>query len=293
MIENAQNTQQPQAQAQVPVPVPVDFPVPPPGPGKSNLSLIRTGPKFEQIGQEEIEQKEVSHCRCSSISSTNSPFIPFQIIGKGSYGLVVRARWKEKDVAVKFFQTEAERAAFRVELLQVNRKGTHLGQIWKRLILFCVSQLSRVAHPNIICLFGASTTPPHVYLVMEYAECGSLYKGRYTKSPKVESESLLYHPFTSPPPPEASRGLPQRPRRQLVPPVRPGRRVPPHDEAQAPDPQGPQVPEPAPRQPGSRAQDLRLWNGLRQTDLHDQQQGERRMDGSGGVRRRERQIGTN
>ena len=78
-----------------------------------------------------------------------------QILGKGSFGLVIRARWRDRDVAVKVFQTESERSAFLVEL----------------------RQLSRVAHPNIIRLFGASTQPPHVYIVMEYAECGSLYKG--------------------------------------------------------------------------------------------------------------------
>ena len=80
-----------------------------------------------------------------------------QILGKGSFGLVLRARWRDTDVAVKVFQTESERSAFLVEL----------------------RQLSRVAHPNIIRLFGASTQPPHVYIVMEYAECGSLYKGEF------------------------------------------------------------------------------------------------------------------
>ena len=38
-------------------------------------------------------------------------------------------------------------------------------------------QLSRVDHPNIIRLFAASTHH-YVFLVMEYAECGSLYKVR-------------------------------------------------------------------------------------------------------------------
>ena len=38
--------------------------------------------------------------------------------------------------------------------------------------------LSRVEHKNIIRLYGATTQLPHVILVMEYAECGSLYRGR-------------------------------------------------------------------------------------------------------------------
>ena len=39
--------------------------------------------------------------------------------------------------------------------------------------------LSRVEHKNIIRLYGATTQLPHVILVMEYAECGSLYRGEF------------------------------------------------------------------------------------------------------------------
>ena len=47
----------------------------------------------------------------------------FQIIGKGSYGLVIRARWKGRDVAIKVFQTEAEWSAFKVgDLLIIIRR---------------------------------------------------------------------------------------------------------------------------------------------------------------------------
>ena len=41
--------------------------------------------------------------------------------------------------------------------------------------------LSRVEHKNIIRLYGATTQLPHVILVMEYAECGSLYRGEARK----------------------------------------------------------------------------------------------------------------
>ncbi len=44
-----------------------------------------------------------------------------QIIGKGSFGLVIRARWRDRDVAIKVFQTENERSAFSVELRQLSR----------------------------------------------------------------------------------------------------------------------------------------------------------------------------
>lgn len=36
-------------------------------------------------------------------------------------------------------------------------------------------QLSRVSHKNIVALYGACTKKPHVCLIMEYAEGGSLY----------------------------------------------------------------------------------------------------------------------
>lgn len=43
------------------------------------------------------------------------------------------------------------------------------------MFLFQLRQLSRVSHKNIVALYGACTKKPHVCLVMEYAEGGSLY----------------------------------------------------------------------------------------------------------------------
>lgn len=77
-----------------------------------------------------------------------------QIVGKGTFGVVKRGIWRGKQVAVKIIETEQERQAFRVEL----------------------RQLSRVSHPNIVQLYGA-TSSPNDALVMEYAEGGSLYNG--------------------------------------------------------------------------------------------------------------------
>ncbi|XP_062701553.1 mitogen-activated protein kinase kinase kinase 7 [Aedes albopictus] len=74
-------------------------------------------------------------------------------VGKGSFGTVIRGRWKNNFVAVKLIEFEADRDAFITE----------------------VCQLSRVAHPNIIGLFGACTRRPNVCLVMEYADGGSLH----------------------------------------------------------------------------------------------------------------------
>ncbi|XP_011882745.1 PREDICTED: mitogen-activated protein kinase kinase kinase 7-like isoform X2 [Vollenhovia emeryi] len=75
-----------------------------------------------------------------------------QVVGKGSFGVVWKGKWRGQDVAVKHINSEGEKKAFTVE----------------------VRQLSRVAHPNIVKLYGASTRNP-VCLVMEYAEGGSLY----------------------------------------------------------------------------------------------------------------------
>ncbi|XP_054714111.1 mitogen-activated protein kinase kinase kinase 7-like [Uloborus diversus] len=75
------------------------------------------------------------------------------IVGKGSFGTVVKGKWRNIDVAVKLIQTDQEKKAFIVE----------------------VKQLSRVDHCNIVKLHGACTKGPEVFLVMEYAEGGSLY----------------------------------------------------------------------------------------------------------------------
>ena len=84
-------------------------------------------------------------------------YLSFQLLGKGSFGVVFRGIWRTAtdsiDVAIKYFETENEKSEFLVER----------------------RQLARVHHENIIGLYGASVEP-QVFLIMEYAECGSLYK---------------------------------------------------------------------------------------------------------------------
>ncbi|XP_006623965.1 mitogen-activated protein kinase kinase kinase 7-like isoform X2 [Apis dorsata] len=75
-----------------------------------------------------------------------------QVVGKGSFGVVWKGKWKGQYVAIKYINSEGEKKAFTIE----------------------VRQLSRVIHPNIVKLYGACTKNP-VCLVMEYAEGGSLY----------------------------------------------------------------------------------------------------------------------
>ncbi|KAG8039543.1 hypothetical protein G9C98_008186 [Cotesia typhae] len=92
-----------------------------------------------------------------------------EVVGKGSFGVVWKGKWRGRYVAIKHINTEGEKRAFAVE----------------------VRQLSRVSHPNIVQLYGACTKDP-VCLVMEYAEGGSLYnvlhcepKPRYTASHSI------------------------------------------------------------------------------------------------------------
>ncbi|TNN69125.1 Mitogen-activated protein kinase kinase kinase 7 [Liparis tanakae] len=98
-----------------------------------STDILETPPgyPFEDINYEDIEVEEV--------------------VGRGAFGVVCKAKWKGNDVAIKTIESESERKAFIVEL----------------------RQLSRVNHPNIVKLYGSCNNP--VCLVMEYAEGGSLY----------------------------------------------------------------------------------------------------------------------
>ncbi|KAH8292881.1 hypothetical protein KR044_002698 [Drosophila immigrans] len=74
-------------------------------------------------------------------------------VGHGSYGVVCKANWRNQLVAVKEFFASAEQKDIEKE----------------------VKQLSRVKHPNIIALHGISSYQQATYLIMEYAEGGSLH----------------------------------------------------------------------------------------------------------------------
>ncbi|XP_022196035.1 mitogen-activated protein kinase kinase kinase 7 [Nilaparvata lugens] len=76
------------------------------------------------------------------------------VIGRGSFGEVRRCMWRGKIVAVKYIDSEVEK------LTPVAAE---------------VRQLSRVRHSNIVTLYGACSDGQRICLVMEYAECGSLY----------------------------------------------------------------------------------------------------------------------
>jgi len=84
--------------------------------------------------------------------------IPYQdiklgeFVGRGTYGVVFQAVWNKKGVAVKSIGDR-------------NGSGTPKE----------VSILSKVQHPHIIDFYGYSEKNNHIFLVMEYADCGSLY----------------------------------------------------------------------------------------------------------------------
>lgn len=83
----------------------------------------------------------------------NELILSSETLGSGSFGTVFKGRWRGLNVAVKQFKTREEIDSFSVE----------------------VKQLSRVKHPNIVKLYGASSpSRTAAYLIMEYAEGGSL-----------------------------------------------------------------------------------------------------------------------
>ncbi|XP_057461656.1 serine/threonine-protein kinase EDR1-like isoform X2 [Actinidia eriantha] len=100
----------------------------------------------------------------------NKPLLPFQEwnidyreltvgtrVGIGFFGEVFRGIWNGTDVAIKVFLEQ--------DLTAENMED------------FCneISILSRLRHPNVILFLGACTNPPHLSMVTEYMEMGSLY----------------------------------------------------------------------------------------------------------------------
>lgn len=43
-------------------------------------------------------------------------FNMFQVVGKGAFGTVYKAQWRDHFVAVKYIEPETERNAFRIEV---------------------------------------------------------------------------------------------------------------------------------------------------------------------------------
>ncbi|XP_062217685.1 serine/threonine-protein kinase EDR1-like [Phragmites australis] len=105
-----------------------------------------------------------------SSSFFNKPLLPFEEwnidfseitigtrVGIGFFGEVFRGIWNGTDVAIKVFLEQ--------DLTTENMED------------FCneIYILSRLRHPNVILFLGACITPPHLSMVTEYMEMGSLY----------------------------------------------------------------------------------------------------------------------
>ncbi|KAK3161548.1 hypothetical protein QOZ80_1BG0078480 [Eleusine coracana subsp. coracana] len=105
-----------------------------------------------------------------SSSFLNKPLLPFEEwnidfseitigtrVGIGFFGEVFRGIWNGTDVAIKVFLEQ--------DLTTENMED------------FCneIYILSRLRHPNVILFLGACITPPHLSMVTEYMEMGSLY----------------------------------------------------------------------------------------------------------------------
>ncbi|XP_077229764.1 putative serine/threonine-protein kinase SIS8 isoform X2 [Tasmannia lanceolata] len=109
----------------------------------------------------------------------NKPLLPFQEwnidfseltvgtrVGIGFFGEVFRGMWNRTDVAIKIFLEQ--------DLTAENMED------------FCneISILCCLRHPNVILFLGACTMPPHLSMVTEYMEMGSLYNLIHTSGQK-------------------------------------------------------------------------------------------------------------
>ncbi|XP_028551430.1 serine/threonine-protein kinase EDR1 isoform X6 [Dendrobium catenatum] len=134
-----------------------------------------------EFGGQDSERSDSSHfLRTEDFESTwnnvlqshflNKPLLPFEEwcidfseltvgtrVGIGFFGEVFRGIWNGTDVAIKVFLEQ--------DLTTENMED------------FCneISILSRLRHPNVILFLGACMKPPHLSMVTEYMEMGSLY----------------------------------------------------------------------------------------------------------------------
>lgn len=108
-----------------------------------SADILETPPgyPFEEINYEDIEVEEVCglcccalsmssimQCRCPSLTLITEGeeayillvkfflSVYLQVVGRGAFGVVCKAKWKGKDVAIKTIESESERKAFIVEV---------------------------------------------------------------------------------------------------------------------------------------------------------------------------------
>lgn len=135
-------------------------------------------------GQSDITEEDLIATWNEVLQSSpflNKPLLPYEEwciefseitvgirVGIGFFGEVFRGLWNGTDVAIKVFLEQ--------DLTTENMKD------------FCneISILSRLRHPNVILFLGACMKPPHLSLVTEYMELGSLYSLIHSKTQKTK-----------------------------------------------------------------------------------------------------------
>ncbi|XP_073833665.1 TGF-beta activated kinase 1 isoform X2 [Musca autumnalis] len=136
-----------------------ELPAPAPATTTSNTPTTTTGSTSTEGAASLAPQQPTTGILSSGGLSILCPGVDFseisfkEKVGHGSYGVVYKACWRDRFVAVKEFGPKAEQKAIETE----------------------VKQLSRVQHTNIIALYGIALNQMSTYLIMEYAEGGSLY----------------------------------------------------------------------------------------------------------------------
>lgn len=83
--------------------------------------LETPGYPFEEINYDDIEVEEVSCVYFCTLRLRRFTFriksLNLQVVGRGAFGVVCKAKWRGKDVAIKTIESESERKAFIVEVL--------------------------------------------------------------------------------------------------------------------------------------------------------------------------------
>ncbi|XP_046803485.1 mitogen-activated protein kinase kinase kinase 7-like isoform X2 [Lucilia cuprina] len=118
----------------------------------SEKAGTRTDPSMSPTINIDFETGDGSNIICPYVDFWEISFR--EKVGRGTFGVVYKAVWRNFYVAVKEFDHKSE----------------------EKPIVREIKQLSRVKHPNIIALFGISANQNSNYIIMEYAEGGSLHQ---------------------------------------------------------------------------------------------------------------------